>query len=64
MRYASGKPTKKARMKHLIIDGAAFSTPEGFYDEISRAVVPDAAWGRNLHALNDILRGGFETPKE
>jgi RNAse (barnase) inhibitor barstar len=45
------------------IDGAQFSTLEGFYDEISRAVIPGSRWGRNLDAFNDILRGGFGTPE-
>jgi RNAse (barnase) inhibitor barstar len=44
------------------IDGAAFSTLEGFYEEVSRKVIPNAAWGHNLDAFNDILRGGFGTP--
>ena len=44
------------------IDGTNFSTLEGFYDEISQSVIPGAAWGRNLDAFNDILRGGFGTP--
>src|SRR5947208_2093500 len=46
------------------IDGAEFSTLEGFYDEISRVLIPGAVWGRNLDAFNDILRGGFGTPPE
>ena len=45
-----------------IIDGKRFITLEEFYDEISRVVIPGAAWGRNLDAFNDILRGGFGTP--
>jgi len=44
-----------------IIDGSRFSTLEEFYDEISRVLIPEAAWGRNLDAFNDILRGGFGT---
>jgi RNAse (barnase) inhibitor barstar len=44
------------------IDGRRFSTLEGFYDEIGRVLIPGAEWGRNLDALNDILRGGFGTP--
>jgi RNAse (barnase) inhibitor barstar len=44
------------------IDGNRFSTLEGFYDEISRVLIPGAYWGRNLDAFNDILRGGFGTP--
>ncbi len=46
------------------IDGARFGTLEGFFDEISRVVIPGAEWGRNLDAFNDILRGGFGTPPE
>jgi len=45
------------------IDGMRFSTLEGFYEEISRALIPGVAWGRNLDAFNDILRGGFGTPE-
>jgi RNAse (barnase) inhibitor barstar len=44
------------------IDGSRFSTLEGFYEEISRVLIPGADWGRNLDAFNDILRGGFGTP--
>jgi RNAse (barnase) inhibitor barstar len=44
------------------IDGEDFSTLEEFYDEISRKVIPNASWGRNLDAFNDLLRGGFGTP--
>jgi RNAse (barnase) inhibitor barstar len=46
------------------IDGARFATLSGFYDEIERVLIPGARWGRNLDALNDILRGGFGTPEE
>jgi RNAse (barnase) inhibitor barstar len=46
------------------IDGASFSTLEEFYDEVSRKVIPNASWGHNLDAFNDILRGGFGTPDE
>jgi hypothetical protein len=44
------------------IDGRRFDTLEGFFDEISRVLIPDAEWGHNLDAFNDILRGGFGTP--
>lgn len=44
------------------IDGARFTTLEGFYDEVSRVLIPGASWGHNLDAFNDILRGGFGTP--
>lgn len=47
----------------LEIDGSRFNTLEGFYDEVSRGVIPGHAWGHNLDALNDILRGGFGTPE-
>lgn len=50
--------------KEFIIDGSRFSTLEGFYEEISRVLIPDASWGHNLDAFNDILRGGFGTPDE
>ncbi|MDQ3009294.1 MAG: barstar family protein [Acidobacteriota bacterium] len=46
------------------IDGSHFSTLEGFYDEISRVLIPEEYWGCNLDAFNDILRGGFGTPEE
>ena len=46
------------------IDGNNFSTLEEFWDEISRVLIPDVHWGRNLDAFNDILRGGFGTPEE
>ena len=45
------------------IDGANFSTLEEFYDEIGRVLLPGKAWGRNLDAFNDVLRGGFGTPE-
>ena len=46
------------------IDGTRCSTLEEFYAEISRVLIPDAKWGHNLDAFNDILRGGFGTPDE
>ena len=50
-------------MAEYEIDGKDFATLEEFYDEISRVLIPDAWWGRNLDAFNDILRGGFGTPE-
>jgi RNAse (barnase) inhibitor barstar len=41
------------------IEGAAFHTLEGFYDEIERALLAGQSFGRNLDAFNDILRGQF-----
>ena len=46
----------------LVIDGERFSTLAGFFEEVTRVLIPGAAWGRNLDAFNDILRGGFGTP--
>ncbi|MDP0499977.1 MAG: barstar family protein [Verrucomicrobiota bacterium JB022] len=48
----------------LTIDGNDFDTLEGFFDVVSRDVIPGVSWGRNLNAFNDILRGGFGTPDE
>ena len=45
------------------IDGERFSTLEEFYSEIDR-VMRLSAWGHNLDAFNDVLRGGFGTPQE
>jgi RNAse (barnase) inhibitor barstar len=45
------------------IDGARFSTLEGFFREIEQVLIPGARWGHNLDAFNDILRGGFGTPE-
>jgi len=44
------------------IDGERFSTLEEFYGEIDRVMQP-SAWGHNLDAFNDVLRGGFGTPQ-
>jgi RNAse (barnase) inhibitor barstar len=46
------------------IDGTQFEDLQGFYDEVSRKLIPGASWGRNLDAFNDILSGGFGTPPE
>jgi RNAse (barnase) inhibitor barstar len=46
----------------FVIDGERFSTLAGFFEEVTRVLVPGAAWGRNFDAFNDILRGGFGTP--
>jgi RNAse (barnase) inhibitor barstar len=47
----------------LEIDGTRFDTLEGFYDEVSRQLIPGSDWGRNLDAFDDILHGGFGTPE-
>ena len=46
------------------IDGANFATLDEFFEEISKKLVPEVKWGRNLDAFNDLLRGGFGTPSE
>lgn len=48
------------------LDGNNISTKEAFYEEFTRKVITTGGqwWGRNLDALNDVLRGGFGTPKE
>ena len=47
----------------LEIDGKRFDDLEGFWNEVSRQLIPGADWGRNLDAFNDILRGRFGTPE-
>lgn len=49
--------TRNSRQKQVYeIDGAVFSSLEGFFDEVSRKLIPDAIWGKNLDAFKDILR--------
>jgi RNAse (barnase) inhibitor barstar len=47
-----------------ILDGTKFTSLEDFYDEIGGTLIPGASSGRNLDAFNDVLRGGFDTPKD
>jgi RNAse (barnase) inhibitor barstar len=47
-----------------VIDGRTFSSLEEFYEVLGDAIIPGVAWGQNLDALNDILRGGFGTPPQ
>jgi hypothetical protein len=44
------------------IDGRCFGTFEEFARHFGENVLDGAAWGENLNALNDVLRGGFNTP--
>jgi hypothetical protein len=46
----------------LVMDGANFSTFDGFAREFSK-LLGDYTWRGNLDAFNDILRGGFGTPE-
>ena len=48
-----------AAKKTYVIDGQRFGNLEEFFDEISRAMLPDTEWGRNLDAIADILWGCF-----
>ncbi len=41
------------------IDGTRFADLQGFYTEIERQLLHGTHWGRNLDALNDIMRGEF-----
>jgi RNAse (barnase) inhibitor barstar len=51
---------KKESKKRIIIDGHNFKDMEEFYDEVQRTLCPGfKGFGRNLHAFNDVLRGGF-----
>lgn len=51
-------------MKTYYIDGANFHNLDEFYEEISRQMIPDVKWGRNLDAFYDVLGGGFGLPNE
>lgn len=46
------------------LDGSRVHDLESFYDEVSRVMIPNTFWGRNLDAFNDILTGGFGTPED
>lgn len=48
----------------LEIDSVRFHILEGFYEEVGRRIIPGADWGHNLDAFDDILSGGFGTPKQ
>jgi len=50
--------------QEYILDGSKITSLEAFYEQVSERLIPDAYWGRNLDAFNDILRGGFRTPDE
>lgn len=50
-------------LQRFEIDGARFSTLEGFCEEISEHVISEG-WGHNLAAFDDALRGDFGTPDE
>ena len=43
------------------MDGNKFADVEGFFNGMERLLTAGLDWkmGRNLNALNDVLRGGF-----
>ena len=47
--------------REIIIEGSKFNDIEGFYTEIDSILTKGLTWktGHNLHAFNDLLRGGF-----
>lgn len=47
--------------EEFIINGAKFSSKNGFYNYIEKHFTAGLSWkiGRNLNAFNDILSGGF-----
>lgn len=51
-------------MRRYVIDGNDFDTLEDFFNLISRILLSDSEWGKNLDAFNDILRGGYGTPED
>ncbi len=52
------------RVKEYLLNGLQIVSLETFFDEVGRVLIPGATWGRNLDAFNDILRGGFGTPRD
>ena len=46
-------------MKRFVIDGSLFADASSFFEHAGSVFCPDFDYGRNLDALNDILRGGF-----
>lgn len=50
--------------KEYVIDGSKITSLDTFYDEISRTLISNKEWGRNLDAFDDILSGGFGTPAD
>jgi len=46
--------------KIFIINGQNINSLEEFHDEVQKVLCPKfTKYGRNWHAFNDILRGGF-----
>ena len=51
-----------ADLPEFVLDGRSFRDLAGFFDAGTIAL-GTGSWGRNLDAVNDILRGGFGTPE-
>jgi RNAse (barnase) inhibitor barstar len=51
-------------LQEYILDGEQIRSLDDFYDEFARKVTGQIRAGRNLDALDDILRGGFGPPLE
>lgn len=50
---ADDDKTRNSPQKHVYeVDGAAFSSLEGFFDEVSHKLIPNAIRGKNLDAFN------------
>jgi len=47
----------------ITINGAEFADLVGFFEHFGHRALLGAAWGHNLDAFNDVLRGGFGTPE-
>jgi len=45
--------------KHFELDGSKMKNLDQFYDEVEKTLTKSFKMGRNLDALNDVLRGGF-----
>lgn len=50
-------------MPVIEIDGYRFNDLAGFAEEFSTQALSEYRWHGNLDAFNDMLRGGFGTPK-
>ena len=48
-----------SHIKQFIIDGSSFNNLNSFYDELERVLCSNFHMGRNLNAVDDVLRGGF-----
>jgi len=56
-----GEEARSVAREEFVIDGRAFGTMRGFYDEVEHIFTLGIHQhiGRNLEAFNDVLEGGF-----